>query len=367
MSEKHSFKQSNFELLRIVAMIFIVARHFVKYSGFDFSAMPFAVPKIWLQFIQMGGKIGVNLFIFITGYFLINSNRFKISKIIKLWLQVFLYSAGFYAVFLVCGLAPFSLKTFAKALLPVTYKEWWFVSAYFLLYIISPVLNKLLRSLSKSTYQKMLLVFFILWSVVYTFLFSNLECNDFLWFIYLYSVSAYIRLWKDESNLPCYKYHIYAIVVAAVSFLIVLLFDIIGIKISLFADNATIVYKGQSSFILLISIFMFLGFKNLKIKHSKIINTISSATFGVYLIHENSLVRNFIWEDLFKSTGYSDTCLIIPYSIGVIFLVYTACTIIELLRINLIEKYYMRLINKIELAINNFINNFFKMKIFSKL
>ena len=60
-------RQSNIELLRILAMILIIAHHFALFGAFGFSETAVSINKLWIQFIQIGGKIGVNIFILISG------------------------------------------------------------------------------------------------------------------------------------------------------------------------------------------------------------------------------------------------------------------------------------------------------------
>ena len=64
-------RQSNIELLRIVAMLLIIAHHFSLHGGFVFSTASITVNRLWIQFIQIGGEIGINVFVLISGYFLI--------------------------------------------------------------------------------------------------------------------------------------------------------------------------------------------------------------------------------------------------------------------------------------------------------
>ena len=77
---------SNFELLRIIAMILIILHHYA-YHGNLISIPNDNFNKYVAVFIIVGGKVGVNVFVLITGYFLINS-KFKIKKVIQLILQV---------------------------------------------------------------------------------------------------------------------------------------------------------------------------------------------------------------------------------------------------------------------------------------
>jgi len=360
-------RQSNIELLRIITMIMIVAHHFSLHGRFDFSTASITLPRLWVQFIQIGGKIGVDVFVLISGYFLIHAESIKFTKILKLWLQLFFYSLVIYLVFVITGSIPFSIKEIIKYCLPISFVNWWFASTYFILYILSPFINKFLKGLDKSTYQKMLILLLVIWCIFPTATGKDLESNNLLWFIFLYATAAYIHLWHDKVLFSCKTYHLFALLLTAITFGSTVFFDILGTKFTFFGNHATLFYRMNSLPIYMISIFMLIGFKELQIGYSRIINRIAAATFGVYLIHDNVFMRRFLWIKLFKNTNYSNTVFIIPFSIGIIVLVYLACTCIELIRIYLIEKQYMKLVSKTEPLYQNFINNLFAMKIFSKL
>ena len=67
-------RDSNFELLRIICMVLIVIHHFSVHGGYfteTQGTLPFNATLIDL--FAMGGRLGVNIFVLISGYFLINS------------------------------------------------------------------------------------------------------------------------------------------------------------------------------------------------------------------------------------------------------------------------------------------------------
>lgn len=66
------------ELLRIIAMLFIMFHHFAEHSGIDFSV--WSINNITLALMQSLGKIGVNVFVLITGYYSCNS-KFSVKKL----------------------------------------------------------------------------------------------------------------------------------------------------------------------------------------------------------------------------------------------------------------------------------------------
>ena len=62
-----NIRKSNIELLRIVAMVIIVMHHFAIHGGFAFSSETISINRLWVQFITMGGRLGVNIFVLISG------------------------------------------------------------------------------------------------------------------------------------------------------------------------------------------------------------------------------------------------------------------------------------------------------------
>lgn len=360
-----SIRQSNFELLRIISMILIIAAHFSYHGGFNFTSL--SINFFWIQFLNMGGKVSVNIFILISGYFLINATKIKIKKILRLWLQIFTYSIIIYLVFVATGLEDFGIKDLIKSLLPISFEKWWFASVYFVLYLISPYINIFLKSLDKKTYFRMLVLLSFIWCVIPTFLTIDFESNSLIWFIYLYSLAGYIRLHSKETNIKCTTYLFIALIIAILTFLSVVIFDLLGLKFSIFQEHATYFYNMQRIPAVLISLFSFLGFKKIDMKSRKWINFISSATFGVYLIHDNAYIRSLLWNDIFKNASFSGSIMLVPYSIIVIIIVYFTCTIIELCRIYLVENNYICFINKLSIWINNKIESILSLKFFNKI
>lgn len=96
--DKKTVRNSNFELLRILAMIMIVAHHFAVHSALDVSTMSYA-NNLWISFLRNGGKLGVNIFIMISGYFLISSKKYKSSNILKLYLKMLIYGLILFLVY----------------------------------------------------------------------------------------------------------------------------------------------------------------------------------------------------------------------------------------------------------------------------
>lgn len=362
-----SSRKSNIELLRIVAMVMIVAHHIAVHSSFSFSTNSISVNRLWVQFIQMGGKIGVNIFVLISGYFLTTTNSIKTNKVIKLWLQIFTYSAGTFLVAVLLCSQPFGIKEFIKNILPITFSKWWFASAYFVLYLLSPYINKLLCSFSKKEYQRFLVLLFVCWCLICTVFGRSWQSNELLWFVFIYSLAGYIRLYIDIKSVRSSKCILIALAVILLTYLSVIIFDLIGLKIAFVASHATFFYGMQSLPILIVSLMLFIGFANANIEYVPFINIISSLCFGVYLIHDNNYIRRLLWCTIFQNAKYQENSFLILYTLMQIIIVFVVCALIEWIRINLIEKACLKRIDKVSIWANKKIEKFFALKFLEKL
>ncbi|MBQ7216169.1 MAG: acyltransferase family protein [Synergistaceae bacterium] len=312
-------------------MLMIVAHHFSVHGGFSFPADQITLNRLWTQFIFMGGSLGNDIFVLLSGYFLISSSGINYHKLFKLWLRIFFYSAVIYSVFVYFGLKAFSLKAALKSVMPVTKPQWWFASTYFVMYLLHPYLNTFLRAMNHEDYKKFLAAAGFYWCIITTLTHSNFGANNLMNFMLVYSLAGYFRLWGKDSGSK--KFIWYGVLGISINFVSVVLLDIIGLYVP-FAGKHALYFCGgmMKPMVILSSLCLLLGFRSLNIPHSKIINILASATFGVYLIHDNNFVRPFLWRTLFKNASYQDSPYLIPYSIAVILTVYISCTVIELIR-----------------------------------
>lgn len=322
-------RNSSFELLRIVAMFMIVAHHFSVHGGFDFPADSMTLNHLWQQFILMGGGLGNGIFVAISGYFLINSAGLNLRRLFNLWARIFFYSVAIYLLFLFVGHEAFSLKRFLKALMPITKAQWWFASAYFVMYLIHPYVNKLLHSFTREEYRKFLLAVFLYWSIIPALTKSDFGANATINFVCMYSLAGYVRLYPEDFRKR--NYILYGLAFIGINFLSAIVINVVS-KFSVFTMHGGYFFGMMRPFTVLAVLSLMLFFRGLNIPNSKIINAIASATFGVYLIHDNNLVRPFLWHDLFRNASFQDSPYLIPYSLAVIMAVYISCTVIELIR-----------------------------------
>lgn len=340
-------RNSSIELLRIISMVMIVSCHFATHGGFAFDANMISIPRLWWNVIEMGGNFGVDVFVLISGYFLVASRGgFNLKRILKFWGQVFIYSIAIYIIFGLVGISDFGLMSCIKTIFPITFGAWWFASTYFVLYLIHPFLNMLLQKLDKNTYKALIVMELILWCVIPTFTTSSYQSNSLLWFVTLYCVSGYVRLFGLNPKFSIKHYFSFWVLFSTLRYLSCVVLMIIGMKIP-FASSHSLFFYGQQSILTFFSaLSLFMVFEKWNMGYNKWINIIASATFGVYLIHDNNIMRPFLWLVVFKNAQYQNSLVLIPYSIIVVAIIYIVCTLIDLIRQKTFEKVYMYFVNK---------------------
>lgn len=346
-TQKSKVRNSSIELLRIIAMLMIVFHHFAVHGGFEWGRA-ISINRLWYNFIIMGGKIGVNVFVIISGYYLINDDikSVGLEKIIKFLGQAFFYSIAIFIIGKLTGVSNLGVKSLVKACLPITFSEWWFASTYFVLYLMHPFLNKLLHSLDQSSYQRFILILVVCWSLIPTFTTSSFQSNPLLWFITLYSISGYIRLYGLNHKFTVKHYFVFCIICSVFTYFSSVVFAVLGTRWDVFASYTTYFYGQEKITVVCISLGLFMSFISLNMNYHKWINVLASAAFGVYLIHDHTIIRRFLWIELFENVRYQKSLFLIPYSILVVAAVYMVCTLIDLLRQHFIEKPFMSLIQR---------------------
>lgn len=155
-------RSSNLELYRIVCMLLIIAHHFVVHSGLTpvdgvFMTNPTNVKTLFLWMFGMWGKIGINCFLLITGYFMCKS-EITIKKFVKLLLQIYLYKFVIFTIFLATGYETFSLLRVVKLCMPLWGISSNFVGCFLVFYLTIPFWNILIRNMTQKQHQLLLIL-----------------------------------------------------------------------------------------------------------------------------------------------------------------------------------------------------------------
>lgn len=298
---RHKSRNSNIELLRIISMFLIVLHHFSIHGIFNSNIVVnnLTVNKVIAELLVMGGKVGVDLFILITGYFLIESNL-RISKLFYLEAQVLTYSVGILIALGMLRNIHYSFLIVIKSIFPVITNSYWFITSYVIIYVMSPVINKTIKSLNKKANIEILAILVFLSFFMPTFFSLKVGVSNIGIFLTLYYIGALIRINFQQINAKQtgIKLFLSSLILSIAGFATL---NIVGVlfDVKLFLNKIMHFFSDSSIFILGIAIGMFLIFLNKKEFSNKYINFIASLSFGVYLIHDNFLMRPILWNNIF--------------------------------------------------------------------
>ena len=247
-------RNTNIEIIRIISIVMIVISHYCVHGMIFPSTMPLGPNRFLLEFFTLG-NLGSILFVLISGYFMINSKEIKKKKLIKLILQVMFYSIIIYIIIILIRQEPFSIKNAIKNVFPITFKQYWFASAYIMLYILSPFINKFLNSLSRKEHLTFISVLFFIFSILHTLTTIDFYGNELMEFVMFYSIGAYI--FKYPNNLFM-KYNIKISIVSIILIaLLIICFDFLGTKIVMFSNSLRYLLSRTSPLAILFCVGLF--------------------------------------------------------------------------------------------------------------
>lgn len=277
-------RQSNFELLRIVAMIYVIVLH-IKLAVLPNIPQEMSVDSpVKALLAAMSNDftcVCVPLFALISGWFGI---KLTVKGFCKFLFQCVFLTLLIILVLMAMGATP--PKSFCvKALL--FFKTNWFIMAYIGLMILSPVLNTFIKYSTKKAFTVFLVMYMLLaciWGArdaVNYFVSGYSVCTLILY----YMIAGWLRLYGNR------RWYRYGLLVYLGLSLLASGLSYIGARYQMPYFN----WAYLRPLVVLSSVSLFLWFTTLKIGHSRIINTISASMFAVYFIHTSPL----IWDDWF--------------------------------------------------------------------
>ena len=347
MNKKSAVRNYGIDLLRIAAMFMVLLLHVLGQGGILknlVSTPPEFLSKYsmaWL--LETASYCSVNCYAIITGY---NYYGIKVkwNKIVDLWLQVIFYSLGITILFLVSGKGVNSSIWF-KSLFPVTSSCYWYVTAYFGMFIFIPMMNIFLEHFDKRKLDTLLFSSFVVFSILPTiFNVDPFKLNrgySMLWLCLLFLVGGYLRKYNIKSLITPSKALYFYFLSIVFTWFSKLALELITWEIVGKAKYGNIFVKYTSPSIVLAGVFLFLFFVNININNCKLIKFIkilAPASFGVYLIH----LQPLIWRNIVKDFAVPLTkmsCLGMLLSVlGVSIVSYLVLSGVESLRLRLFKQ-----------------------------
>lgn len=332
-------RQVNFELLRILCMYMIVVGHCLFHGRVTAKLGYGTMNYLASYLIQSFSVVHVNCFVMLAGYFAIDK-AFKAQRLTKFWKQVAFYSI---LIFLIYG----CFHGFGgdgvggldavRAFLPISSANYWFASVYMGLILLMPFAGMLVQRLTRRQYQYLLAVLALFFSVNHMIFrvntYGTYSGRELPWFLFLAFLAGYIKLHTKQER----KYFWYGLAGYVICSLAVL--ASVYLSVETHQEDIGYFLNYNSPLALAATASLFLCVKNMPWKETKLdglILKVASAAFGVYLIHDNYLIRYLVW-DTFRASKVARTHWAVIYAVAIAVVVYIVCTCLELIRQKLFQ------------------------------
>ena len=349
------------DLVKIIAMFFVLILHLIGVGGVFDGANGNTLLQGILSGMEGVAFVSVNLFALATG-FIYEGRSVKYSRLFELWLRaVFISLACLAVVYFVGG--KITQKIILKSVFVFSKRTFWYLNEYIEMMLISPALNAAVRKMNAKETGFVLLVFAAVFS-----LFPTATANDtlsrgysFLWLSFLYAVGAYIKKYNLHQRLSKWFFAvIYILSTAAQSILIYVsknremtFFETDYSHVHAFYNNAFVLTSAVSLFILILGV----EFKSQKSK--KIIVSVSSVSFAVYLVHGCPAIWQYILRQL-EFIGKMNTAAAAFTVLGLSLGIYICAIIIGFAQARLFKAVKINILcEKIEILIRKIFNILF--------
>ena len=356
-------RQANYELLRIAAMLMVVALHYLSHTGMLLTeGGEGGSARVFGMLVESFCIVAVNVYVLISGYFLVEAG-FRAKRILALVCQVLFYSVMIPLILMGAGLAARDAEggiyRLQQYLFPLQSEHYWFAASYVYLYLFTPVLNAAVKAMSKKQMQitigGLLLLFCGLKSLVPLRFVMDRFGYDFGWFLCVYLLAAYIRLYGCPVIRDAKRAWGVYIGCCLLIFAMGTGLYAANAKTGRFAYYMEVPYHYNFVLCLFGAVGLFMAFRYVKVpkgKISELVCKLSPLTFGVYLFHEHIDIRNEWagWIEEFTGPAAQSGILGLVFRLLVsVLAVYAAGSFIDAVRLN-IFRFIGRYIGKGKLA-----------------
>lgn len=328
--DKKKDRESNIELLRILAMIGVILLHYNNPTiGGGLSFVKSESINYWfLNFIESVFICAVDLFIIISAYFMAYSKKRNLWKPIQLLVQVMLFSVVKHSLIAVVN-SNFELSRFIASFIPANY----FVILYIVVYIVSPYVNLIFENLDSNKRKMFILVLVLLFAVYPTAVDMLIEVTkrdyyglssigmygsqygySIVNFILCYCIGAYIRFESEKlDKIKAKKF----IVVFISCVVIMTIWSVINDRVGYYTEKTA--WEYCNPFVIMTGVCAVLLFRKIQIKNNKLINSLAKGSFTVYLLHSSFIthvdIEKFVNKNIFLLIAHMVISAVLIYLI----------------------------------------------------
>ena len=293
------------DLLRMVAMVFVILLHITGVGGICANATLFSPQFFLSQFIRIATFCAVNCYALISG-FVGWSRTPKLSTLLRLWAKVIAFCVTVAVVMELLTPHAVGLGDLWKALTPVKEAKYWYFNAYVGMFFFLPLLNHAIRNITgrEAVFAMGGMFLLVLW-LPYSRLSQTFQLSNgysALWLMILYTLGGLMARFRIPAKLPTKFWALGYLLAVLGSF--VPRVAMLVLKPELYTpDNYNLSMQYVNPSVVLAGICLVGLFSRLELpeKLVRVTKSLSPHAFGVFLFHTNTLVfltairGQFIW------------------------------------------------------------------------
>ena len=305
---KDMLNQINYgiDLLRIIAMFFVVVLHTLGHGGVLGGAEMGTMQYSTSWALEIIAYPAVDIFALITGYVNYSQNSISIAKIysrlVITWLQV-VYYCFFITFFMwIINSDWVTYKDFEFCLLPVSVNAYWYFTAFAGVILLSPIIKAGIQSMTKKATWCLFATILCFFSI-YTILNDYFTLNGgytVIWLLLLYIEGAIMKKIALGLNFSTIKIVILIIFLYVITWFWKLYAREINLWVFTISPDSLVSYTSPT--ILGIAILFVILFSKLHINKqgASIIRFLAPGAFSVYLLNDHSLFQEHFIENRFS-------------------------------------------------------------------
>lgn len=330
-------RNQGLDLLRIVLMFLVVIMHVLGHGGILYELRPLTMRYGLVWLVEGLGYCAVNCYALITGYVYING-KYKLSSLVYLYLQAWIYSMGIAICVWLLKVESFSVQSLLLFLFPVSQGTYWYLSSYFGLFVLIPLLNAGIHAISKENAPQYLLILFCTFTVLPTLAakdpFAVKEGYSVFWLAFMYIIGACIRKFDLGKKLTSQRAFVGYLCSVLLAWGVKMGYDCVewyfGKPVAL--EINFIAY--DSPLMVIAAVALFFAFQKIETlpKQMNVIVKLSPAAFGVYLIHEHRYIRDDFMVDRFAFLLEQSTLRLLVSVAAYSVAIFTVCLLVDWIR-----------------------------------
>ena len=300
-------RESGIELYKVIAIFLIVLSHVIQTltepnyvlgigegTFINIATATTNLNVLLLAVFRICGALGNNMFFICSAWFLVNSKKMSLKKVVHMILDVWIINMIVLIALRSIGVQ-LQISDTVKTFFPTTFANNWYITCYLLFYMIHPFLNRMLDQMSINEHLAFATILFVIYFIIPVLPLEEINlffANEFVIFLATYVIVSFIEIYKNEwtENL---KFNECILFVSIISYVVLILcVDFLGLRTNYFLNRLVRWNMNNSLFMFLIA---FSSFNIMKKKKfiNRSINYLSSLSLLVYIFHENLAFRRY--------------------------------------------------------------------------